>query len=282
MAVNEWRNDMISLKCPVCGQTLTKLDRTLKCSSNHSFDIAKQGYVNLLMSNQSSKKHHGDDKLMVKARYDFLDLGLYTPILNGAIKLLLPISGASPKILDAGCGECWYTAGILSTLKEQGKAPDILGVDISKDALIYGAKRSRDITLAVSSVSNLPVHDESIDILLNFFAPFTPDEYRRVLKPGGYFLRAIPLERHLYSLKKAVYDNPYLNDEIKLETDGFSIAETLDINESITLKSCDEIKNLFSMTPYYYKTGVKDQEKLNSLSYLETELSVRLVLYKKD
>ena len=272
---------MIPLKCPVCGKALTKNECTLRCERNHSFDLAKQGYVNLLMSNQSSKKRHGDDKLMVKARQDFLNKGYYQPILNGAVSLIKEVTPTSPVLLDAGCGECWYTHGLYCALQNAGFVPEILGVDISKEALIFGARRSKELQLAVASVSNLPVMDESVDILLNFFSPFTPEEYHRVLKKGSWFLRAVPMENHLFSLKKAVYDTPYRNDPVSLETDSFKIVKTMEIRDVIMLNTREDIQNLFSMTPYYYKTGIKDQEKLRTLSSLATELEVQLVLYQK-
>ena len=64
-----------TLCCPVCGGALEKRAGAYRCQKNHSFDIAKSGYVNLLLN--SSQGHHGDDKLMVRARRDFLDKGYY-------------------------------------------------------------------------------------------------------------------------------------------------------------------------------------------------------------
>ena len=69
---------MVTLLCPVCGQPLHKTEKNYVCSGRHSFDIAKSGYVNLLLN--SSQGHHGDDKLMVRARRDFLDKGFYDPL----------------------------------------------------------------------------------------------------------------------------------------------------------------------------------------------------------
>ena len=50
---------MVNLRCPVCAGALEKRAGASRCPKNHSFDIAKSGYVNLLLN--SSQGHHGDD-----------------------------------------------------------------------------------------------------------------------------------------------------------------------------------------------------------------------------
>jgi 23S rRNA (guanine745-N1)-methyltransferase len=272
---------MTDLICPVCGGDLIRVSNTLRCENRHSYDIARQGYVNLLMSNRSSLKHHGDDKLMVNARRDFLDRGYYEPLRDAVVNAVVSYSDNTPHIVDSGCGDCWYTLGVLNALTADGKAPVITGIDISKDALIAGGRRSRDFTLCVASASRLPVRTSSADLLLNIFSPLEPEEFSRVLKPGGYLIRAVPMERHLWSLKKAIYDNPYENPPANLSVPGFELEATSDVLRSITIDDPEDIQNLFKMTPYYYKTGREDQEKLSNLDSLTVELEVIVAVYKK-
>lgn len=272
---------MTKLKCPVCGESLTKNEKTMACPEGHSFDISRQGYVNLLMSNSSSVKRHGDDRLMVGARYDFLNQGCYLPVLNNVQELMESAVSENALIIDAGCGECWYTAGVYEKLVSSGHRVQMIGADISKEALKYGSRRSREITLTVASVSSLPVKDGEADAVMSIFAPFIPQEFGRALKKGGYLLRAVPLERHLFSLKAAVYDRPYLNDPVNTQVEGFELCDRLDVIEQIHLARREDIKNLFMMTPYYYKTGKRDQEKLEYLEKLDTELQVALLGYRK-
>lgn len=272
---------MSDLICPVCGSELDRVEKALKCCNNHSFDIARQGYVNLLMSNKSSLKHHGDDKLMVNARRDFLDKGYYEPLRQAVIQIVTEHAKEHIRIVDSGCGDCWYTAGVYQALNEENLHPQIIGIDISKDALIAGGRRCSELTLCVASASRLPVRSESADAVLNIFSPLEAYEFSRILSPDGFLIRAVPMERHLWSLKQAVYDSPYENPPVELELSGFALADATQVKCTILLPSAIDIQNLFKMTPYYYKTGEKDQQKLSRLDSLKVELEVMVAVYKK-
>ena len=273
---------MLNLTCPVCGGALERLDRTLKCSSGHSYDLAKQNYVNLLMRNQSSAKRHGDDKLMVAARQEFLDAGYYAPLRDALRTLAVKYGGDVVDLLDVGCGEGYYTSAVRTALEAAGKPCTAVGIDISKTALIAAAKRDRALTLAVASVSNLPVGDGSCDLLLNIFAPNDDVEFARVLRPDGVLLKAVPLERHLFGLKAAVYDEPYLNPAPDYAPEGFTALERVDVVGEITVAPQKQIENLFMMTPYYYKTGAADQAKLRVLDTLTTEIAFGILAFRRE
>jgi 23S rRNA (guanine745-N1)-methyltransferase len=272
--------NMLKFCCPVCKEELNLDGRTYKCINNHCFDCAKQGYVNLLQSNKSKSKRHGDDKLMIEARTRFLNTNFYKPLCDLMCELLKKYVPQNASVLDAGCGDCYYTEKIEKALADRNAS--VVGVDISKSALIAAAKRSKRINLAVASVFSLPVGDLSCDAVLNVFSPFAPEEYARVLKSGGVLLRVIPLENHLFSLKKAIYDNPLKNPEESTEIDGFTLAESQELKYSIELKSNEQIESLFKMTPYYYKTSRTDQQKVEKLSTLQTEIEFCVLVYKKD
>ncbi|WP_440448871.1 putative RNA methyltransferase [Ruminococcus intestinalis] len=270
---------MLNFCCPVCKEELKLDGRTYRCINNHCFDCAKQGYVNLLQSNKSKSKRHGDDKLMIEARTEFLNTDSYKPLCDLMCELLQKYIPQNACVLDAGCGDCYYTGKIEKALADRNAS--VVGVDISKSALIAAAKRSKRINLAVASVFSLPVGDLSCDAVLNVFSPFAPEEYARVLKSGGVLLRVIPLENHLFSLKKAIYDNPLKNPEESTEIDGFILAESKELKYSITLDDNREIESLFKMTPYYYKTSRTDQQKLEKLNSLTTEIEFCVLVYKK-
>lgn len=271
----------ISFRCPVCKNALEDDGKTYRCEKNHCFDKAKQGYVNLLQSQSSSKKRHGDDALMVKARQSFLEKGFYNDLCNELINAALKTSKEETTLVDLGCGECWYTEQIYKALKENGKNPSAFGIDISKQALIAGSKRCRELKLAVASTADIPMQTESCDIVVCVFAPYAEEEVLRVLKRGGVFIKAFPLENHLLGLKSAIYEKPYKN-EVNEETPvGFEKADFIRTQNTITLETNEDIINLFKMTPYYYKTGRADQMKLEKLSYLETQTEFGIVIYKK-
>ena len=176
---------MPELTCPVCGGALHREERSLRCGAGHCYDLARQGYVNLLRTNRSKDKRHGDDKRMVAARTAFLDAGYYAPLRDAIAAAATEYTSGDAGVLDAGCGEGYYTAHVLHTLQAQGASPSVCGVDISRDALICAHRRAPELTLAVASIAHLPVADASCDLVLNVFAPHDAAEFARVLRPQG-------------------------------------------------------------------------------------------------
>lgn len=112
---------MPELTCPVCGGALHREERSLRCGAGHCYDIARQGYVNLLRTNRSKDKRHGDDKRMVDARTAFLDAGYYAPLRDAIAAAATEYTSGDAGVLDAGCGEGYYTARVLHTLQARGK-----------------------------------------------------------------------------------------------------------------------------------------------------------------
>lgn len=270
---------MSILICPVCGESLSKSGKSYACPKNHSFDTAKSGYVNLLLSKHVGKTVHGDNKLMVQARRNFLDKGFYKPLLDALCEAVcnnLPDGGI---LLDAGCGEGYYTSGVCEALAESRITADIFGIDISKIAADYAAKRCRNASFAAASVFHIPCADASCDVLMTLFAPYCGEEYRRVLKENGTMIMAIPSENHLWELKQAIYDTPYKNEVKPYELEDFELSDKRHISYRISLDSQEDIQSLFSMTPYYYRTGKREQERLAALEKLETQVDFELLTY---
>ncbi len=268
--------------CPVCREVLAEEEKLYKCGNGHCFDKSKFGYVNLLQSQKSSAKRHGDDRVMIRARRDFLDKDYYGFLRDALTDICNELLENGASVIDAGCGECWYSSGIKQKLLENGKEISFFGVDISKDALEFASKRKSSIPTAVASVFELPFADESADLLLNVFSPEADSEYLRVLKSGGIMIRVIPLENHLFELKAAVYDKPYLNDVPANNVDGFESVKEQKIRKTLDISSNEDIQNLFKMTPYYYKTSKDDQAKLNNLGSLKVSAEFEIRVYRKD
>ena len=267
---------MSNFICPVCKGEISLLERTYKCPNNHCFDLSKDGYVNLLMSQQSSLKRHGDDKLMVKARRDFLEKGFYNELRQALCETLKEALPEDATIVDVGCGEGYYTSEI-------SKVDDfeIFGIDISKDALKYAAKSVKGSSFAVASAFSLPFAENSADCVLSVFAPSAYEEFSRVLKNDGKLIKAIPLENHLWELKCALYKEPYKNKSEKRNDELFKLVSQKEIKYKINLTEKEDIENLFKMTPYYYKTGREDAERLLSLESLETTVHFGVEVYEK-
>ena len=261
--------------CPVCKGSLYRDERKYFCENGHSFDISKFGYVNLLMSQQSSDKRHGDDKIMVKARRDFLNKGFYEKLRDAVVNTVIQNSLSDGIIIDVGCGEGYYTGLLFSNGYE-----NVFGIDISKDALRFAAKSLKEYEFAVASAYDLPFSNNSADALVNIFAPCPYNEFKRVLKPGGVLVKAIPLEDHLWELKCALYDEPYKNKPEKRDEELFELFSFTELKYTITLESNEDILNLFKMTPYYYKTGRRETERLMSLNSLLTTVHFAIEVYK--
>ncbi len=270
-------------RCPLCKAKLFKNERALKCEHGHSFDISAEGYVHLLPANKMNSKIPGDSKEMASSRSAFLDKGYYEPLLKELEKTVLELSeNEEPAVLDCGCGEGYYTANIANELKNRFPKAKIAGFDISRPSVKKAAKRTKEVEFAVASVFDIPASDESFDILLNVFSPLSIDEYKRVLKPGGYYIYVVPAARHLWQLKAAIYDTPYENKEQDTPYEGFEHRETRRVRYETLIKTKEDIFALFQMTPYYWKTSAKGAEKLSAYESLLTEVAFDIHIYKKE
>lgn len=269
------------LICPVCKGKMTKNDRDYVCKKGHSFDRAKTGYVNLLQSQKSSAKRHGDDKLMIKRRTDFLEKGYYDGLRDAVVNFAVKYAPNPAIIVDVGCGECYYTQAVYENLRRRGIETRVCGIDISKDAINAAAKRNANFELCVAGIFNIPVSDSGCNVIINMFAPHSPSEFARILSKDGVYIRAIPLRRHLMGLKAAIYDEPYENKPSEIELDGFEIIDRAEIRRTIRIDNRTDMQNLFMMTPYYYKTGKKEQERFARLGSLTTETEFGVIVYKK-
>lgn len=259
--------------CPACQQALEKNAQSLACPSGHSYDIGKEGYVNLLLANQKRSKEPGDNKAMVNARRAFLEQGYYQPLADKLTELarqLLDEKTADISLFDAGCGEGYYLNQLTKGLTGRTRNIVAYGSDISKIAVQKAAKKYPFCHFSVASSFQIPLADESQQGVLQVFAPSSSEEVRRILTTGGFWLQVNPAAGHLRQLKQAIYDKPEehrVNSELPV---GFSLQ--LEQTLSFDMKLTDEASrlNLLMMTPYYWTAT---QEKISSLVATMDELS---------
>lgn len=256
--------------CPNCKTELIKIDKTYKCINNHSFDISKEGYVNLLIN----KSNAGDNLNMIKARIAFLEKGYFDLLLNGLLFEIESLNLNDSKIIDLGCADGYYTNSISK------KHPKIIGFDISKDAIKLASKHHKNILFIVASAKDLPLSNKSVDIILNIFAPHFIDEYMRVLNDDGFLIKVTPNKNHLLELKEALYEEAYLTKEKPLEESSIEIYKSKDITYKVNILD-DDIQNLLLMTPYFYTTSKDDINKLSKIKNLELTLDFNITIYKK-
>ncbi|XMB85312.1 methyltransferase domain-containing protein [Mycoplasmatota bacterium WC44] len=273
------------IKCPTCGLHLHKNNekKMFSCSNNHCFDVAKQGYVNLLMSNQSKLRIHGDSAEMLDARKSILYGNYYKSVsdyLNKTVESILTDKNKEYAVLDMGCGIGYY----LTSLKEYLKRDNIdyHGIDIAKSGIIEATKHDKEISWVVGSSMKLPYLDNSIDVIISIFSPISESECERVLKSNGVLIVISPNKNHLMELKRNIYPTII---EKNYEVNELSSAVLSKINSSNVIKTIvlekSNLKNLLLMTPHYWKTTKEAKEKFYLLDSLSITIDVVVDEYKK-
>ncbi len=263
------------LICPNCRKILNKTEGKYVCKKNHSFDISKSSHINLLITNKHGD-NIGDSKEMVRARAEFLDKGYYRPLAEKICKLLPQKENIT--YLDCGCGQGFYSKIISNNLKNS----IAYATDISKHAVIHASKRDKNTQYFVGNVFDLPILEASVDLLTCIFAPLANVEFERVLKHRGSAIIVVAGSEHLFELKEAVYATPYKNDEDKHDFHGLQIVKKEKLSYKATIETNEDIKNLFSMTPYAMKTSKEDMKKLDSLSDFEVTLDFVIYILQKQ
>ncbi len=239
------------LVCPICELALTREGPRYHCPNAHSFDIARDGYVNLLRV-----PYPGDTRAMLQARRAFLDAGHYRPLaadIAAHVRDHLCANTATPAVLDIGCGEGTYIATVAGALNAANIPATCFGLDVAKDAVSMAAKRHPGVQFLVANTrSRLPFAAASLGTLLCVFAPRNPQEFARVLAPGGLFLVAMPSPQHLREARAAfgLLDvEPEKERHIQAQFAGdFILAGTEPIEYTLTLTGPD-LANLILMSP---------------------------------
>lgn len=261
------------LRCPICAQALTQQEHTFVCPKGHSFDIARQGYVNLLPVQQKRSLQPGDTRQQVLSRRAFLDGGFYEPIAQALCDLALR-HGCTGPILDAGCGEGYYSTRLAQALGTQ-----LIGLDISKEAVRYAAGRHKNAQWLCASAAHLPLEDGCIGLVTSLFALTAAEEFSRVLRPDGAFIQVLAAEDHLLGLKGIIYPNlTHKEKQTVPNVPGFRLAESLPLRFTFTVEG-PQVQNLLSMTPHVYRITKEGALRLQQTEILTDTASCVLNLY---
>lgn len=242
--------------CPLCKEELQQQEKTLSCRKGHSYDVAREGYVNLLLANQKASKEPGDSPEMLRARRNFLNSGYYrrlAEIISEIIINHIDNTIGDIKILDAGCGEGYYTDHI-SRIPSIISRSEICGIDVSREGVKLSAKRKNNVQWGVASVHSIPLPDRSMDIIINIFAPHDADEFTRITADNGILISVIPGPEHLKGLKEELYDTVTEHSNGYPEIDGFKVQKTETLKYEFTVIWPQIKSDLLKMTPYYWRT----------------------------
>ncbi|UZE95097.1 putative RNA methyltransferase [Alkalimarinus alittae] len=286
-----------SLICPVCSHSLNRTDKQFSCENNHQFDVAKQGYVNLLQPQHKKSKQPGDSQEMVEARFRFLDGNFYQTISDTLNELILKDylskaeSSQAYKITDAGSGEGYYTQRLhhcLDTqtgLTGQPVNPQIIGFDISQKAVKASCRRSKSIQWVTATSSHIPVKSHSQDAVLSLFSRIVPDEFSRILKQDGILYVASTGPNHLIELRNKLYQdvkqlayNPTSTLAEKFTPLEQELSST--IRYKIDINSHQAINDLLLMTPHYWRATESAKATLNTLESLTVSIDIMLTGYR--
>ncbi|MFP3978430.1 putative RNA methyltransferase [Marinobacter sp. KMM 10035] len=273
-----------ALACPIDGSALQLNGSSRQCSAGHSFDIARQGYVHLLPVQNKRSKDPGDNKEMVAARQRFLAAGFYEPIAEAVYRAVFHenYSDAAIACMDAGCGEGYYMRYLA------GKMPDtarlaLLGLDISKWAILSAAKQDKAPEWVVGSNANLPVLPETLDCILCLFGFPVYKEFARVLRPGGEIVQVDSGPDHLIELREIIYSE--LKEPRQSPSDapeGFTMVDTSAVRFNLSLPGKQAISDLLAMTPHLYRAGAEGLARAAELESLTVTVEATVKRFKKS
>ena len=261
--------------CPVCAGALQKTEGCWKCQNGHSFDVARQGYVNLLTVDRKRSLHPGDTREQVLSRRAFLEGGFYEPIANALCETAKEL-GAEGPILDVGCGEGYYCTKLAKALDAE-----LTGLDISKEAVRVAAGKYKEATWLCATAAHIPVSDRAVKTLTSLFALTLPEEFRRVLSDDGLYFQVLAAQDHLLGLKSIIYDQLHHKEKNTVpELPGFTRIRTVPIRFSFTVEG-RQVQNLFSMTPHVFRIGKEGAQRLRQTEKLTDTASCVLNVYRR-
>ena len=270
------------LTCPICHSPFMQVDQTLKCAKAHSFDIAREGYVNLLL-----QKRPGDTKEMLRARRDILEQGLYSPVsarVNELVRAHLQPVSDPLHILDAGCGEGYYLARLQRALASQPHNCYI-GMDSSKEAARMAAKRYSPVLFVVADIKQrLPLADASIHTILNIFAPRNPGEFARITAPGSMLIVVIPGPQHLLRLRtelRLLNIEEQKQQHVKEQfAEQFAFVASSTISYPVHLNR-HQVEQLVIMTPNYWHQSHEMHQAILNIEEIETEVECTALVFRR-
>ena len=265
----------MELICPVCGEILHRGEREYRCPNRHSFDIARQGHVNLLVVQQKHSPNPGDTREQVLSRRTFLEGGFYEPIADALCAAAKELGARGP-ILDVGCGEGYYSSALAKALEAE-----LVGLDISKEAVRCAAAKYKDPLWLCATASHIPVADGSAQLITSLFALTMEEEFHRILAPGGYYFQVLAAQDHLLGLKSIIYPELKLREKDSVpQLRGFDLLQSVPISFTFTVQG-QQVQNLFSMTPHVFRIGKEGAQRLARTEILTDTASCILNIYRR-
>ena len=275
-----------NLACPIDKLELVNKGRHYQCANGHSFDIAKQGYINLLPVQYKKSKNPGDSKAMVQARAHFLDTGFYKPIADNLSNIIFSHLNIDEdqSILDAGCGEGYYLDQVMNAAQEINCTSNVSfsGMDISKPAIITASKRSKQINWVVGTNSQPPFLEQTVDLIFCVFGFHSFSGFKHILKPGGTLVLVEPGKKHLQELREIIYAEPSSEKtEIKSNNkNDYTLIDTQTLEFKIELTRNEQILDLLSMTPHLFRANSEGKASIENMDSLDLTTDIIFKIFE--
>lgn len=274
-----------NLACPLDGLPLAGIEHQLRCANGHSFDLARQGYVNLLPVQNKKSREPGDSTAMIEARRRFLDAGFYLPIAQQVnAQALQNLPDGDVCVVDAGCGEGYYLDQLSRALTEDGRTANLIGLDIAKPAIIAATRRNKQITWLVASNSNPAILPTTVDLILCMFGFPVYPAFAAMLKPGGRLLLVDAAPDHLLELREVIYPEvrksppPILDRALQA---GFELIASQALRYQTPELDHAQIADLLAMTPHLYRATHAGKEAAAQLASIRLTVDVVFRILEK-
>lgn len=274
------------LKCPVCDAPLASGTRSAACPQNHTFDIARSGYLNLLLPNKKHSREPGDSPAMLRSRRAFLQAGHYDRIASATHAAVTEVlSGrAHANIADFGCGEGFFLAGLKRDLDRAAIRPHgWFGVDISRTGVRMATTYDRQVRWVVASLHESPFLPQSLDVVLSMCAPIAVADLRRVVRQDGALVTVTPGADHLDALRALIYPSVVPHEPTPALMAGdthFNRSGSTRVRYPIALNSRDDISHLLAMTPYYWNISRETKAMVDACSRLDLTVDVYVNVFR--
>ncbi len=293
------------IRCPSCGgplhpETGCPGPGSLRCAAGHTFDVSKQGYVNLLPPGRASNQRSGDEAEMLRARRRFLSGGYYDRFSETVSEMAGDISGETV-LFDLGSGDGYHTVrAAVNISQKHGCRVLALGFEASKNGATMGCRLAEELGLhsrklfecsgnagtevhfLPANIFRLPAADRCAGLVLSMFAPIPWDEAGRVLLPGGKLIAVSAGPDHLIEMRKVLYDRVETNDFLPEAPAGFRPAGRVSDRYTISVGNPDALGDLLKMTPHYYRATAENRERLLRKDGMELTVDVNCTVFELE
>lgn len=273
-----YNNYIQHFSCPICKSSMELIQsKSLVCSKNHTFDIAKQGYVNMLMRSINSQY---DKQLFQSRRKIITESNLYAPLHKKISEIIIEKMDEINvcTIFDAGCGEGSHLK-MIKNLCENGKITGI-GLDISKEGIRMAARNDKESIWIVGDLANTPLKDHSCNVILNILSPANYKEFKRLLAPSGLVIKVAPRPKYLKELRVALNlkKDPDTNEKIiSLFKDNFSVVEHIELSYSKQI-SQELFFHLVNMSPLTWNLNEEEKNQMIKLDVSKITIDLDIMV----